>query len=546
MKTQKVLELAPHHLKLAGENWLNGDPMNEDAAFALSCLEQLFEINPLQACLIAGLFAATERRSNLDEREIRERVQKLWPEADGTSEMTELKSQGWVEVSGESRRGGREYVMSPGFAAYLKTGDERFLEYCEEPMGDPLLNECLSWHKKGGPRGSRYEVRGFQPLETIVNHHNHPMMRHLRKHCADIRQQTAALFILGYEVVHGKPVGVKELLGELIPQPLPLLLEQAAWQNPRSRVYQNDVLVPSLVIDKKVIEVSLTPGFKKRFLPAVLRKTNSNGIPESPHYQIIRPENISPVTLVYPEPFQRDLDTFLGHLAPERLQDYLQDLRYLGLRPSMTVMLYGTPGTGKTELVQQLAKQYNRVLLMVNLQGLREMWFGESERNVSALFESLRAASKELSQPPIVLFNEADGFFHSRGQRESNSTQTENALITLFLNELERFEGILFGTSNHPGSMDPAFERRWSIKLEVPQPDEKVRIRLLQTKLKGLITASDWGLLARKYMFTPAQLDNVVRKLLFLSAEDRSMDFLDRLLAQETGGWQGSISRIGY
>jgi hypothetical protein len=546
MKTKKALEINPQNLRLAGESWLAKSSMNEQATQAVLAIEWRFTVDHVAACLIAALFAVTERKSNLDEREIRERFEKEALQADWLGLLKDLEDFGWVNVVGESRRSGKEYVLSAGFVGYLKTGDEGFLEYCDEPAGDSLINECLSWHRKGWLRGSRHEVRGFQPLDTLINHHHHPMVRYLRKQCTDLRQQAAALFILGHEITHHTAVGINELLEELFRQPLPHLIAQASWQNPRSDVYKNDVLVPSLVVDKKVLEVSLSESFKKRFLPAQLRKTRSTGNITSPYFQIIRPEHIAPVSLIYPSEFKQDIDNFLGHLAPGRLDGYLRDLRSLGMRPAMTIMLYGAPGTGKTELVQQLARQHNRVLLLVNLQSLREMWFGQSERNVSALFDSLRWVASQLSQPPIVLFNEADGFFHQRSKKDSQSNQTENTMITLFLNELERFEGILFGTSNHPESMDPAFERRWAIKMHVPLPDESVRVHLLKIKLKGLFTTPNLPLLARKYAFTPAQLDNVVRKFLLLSSADRSMDFLDRLLAQETNGWQGSLPRIGF
>jgi len=183
---------------------------------------------------------------------------------------------------------------------------------------------------------------------------------------------------------------------------------------------------------------------------------------------------------------------------------------------------------------------------MVNLSGLRDKYFGESEKNITRLFREIRAISSKMKRAPIVLFNEADGFFHERAAQGRGIDQTETAIVALFLNELETFTGIVFATSNHTSSMDKAFERRWTLKLEIPAPDEHIRARIMFDKFKGLVPYRAIQQLAAKYAFSPAQVDNILKKYLLLKPLEERVEVLEQLIIHEVGGWSTEVHRIGF
>jgi len=227
-------------------------------------------------------------------------------------------------------------------------------------------------------------------------------------------------------------------------------------------------------------------------------------------------------------------------LEERNLNRYFDRLKSLNMLPSLMVMLSGSPGTGKTELCRQLARLHQRDLVLVNLSAIRSKWYGETEKCVERLFSAIRATQDAMDRMPLVLFNEADSFFISRGKGgpSSNVSNTENTLVTMFLEMLERCEGLFLATTNHTESMDPAFERRWAFKLTVPNPDDETKFLLLQKSLGGLVKETTLRHWSQHYQFTGAQLRNVQRKLLLYHESDLTSELLEEILNQELNGWK--------
>jgi hypothetical protein len=94
--------------------------------------------------------------------------------------------------------------------------------------------------------------------------------------------------------------------------------------------------------------------------------------------------------------------------------------------------------------------------------------------------------------------------------------------------------------------MDKAFERRWTLKLEVPAPDERVRAQILYDKFKGLVPYRAVQWLANKHPFSPAQVDNILKKYLLINPEQEQVDVLEQLIIHEIGGWAPETTKIGF
>jgi SpoVK/Ycf46/Vps4 family AAA+-type ATPase len=151
-----------------------------------------------------------------------------------------------------------------------------------------------------------------------------------------------------------------------------------------------------------------------------------------------------------------------------------------------------------------------------------------------------------MARLPIILFNEADSFFYARANRGNSLENLENSIVTQFLNELERFEGILFATTNYTASMDKAYDRRWAFKLNVPLPDTAVRQLLINKLFRDFAPAEALDRIAAKHPFAPAQLNNVYRKLILYKPELCKADLIEKLLLQETSGWARGRTRVGF
>ncbi len=203
------------------------------------------------------------------------------------------------------------------------------------------------------------------------------------------------------------------------------------------------------------------------------------------------------------------------------LKDLLNDLKFKetqkrlsdkNLPKGVTALLHGAPGTGKTEIVKQIAKETSRELIKVEISQSKSMWFGESEKIIKRIFTDYKAFSKECERTPILLFNEADGIISKRREvGNSGVAQTENAIQNIILEELENFEGILIATTNLANNLDSAFERRFLFKIQFQKPEISIRARIWKSKLPFL-ALQDCNLLAEKFDFSGGQIDNVLRK----------------------------------
>jgi AAA+ superfamily predicted ATPase len=148
------------------------------------------------------------------------------------------------------------------------------------------------------------------------------------------------------------------------------------------------------------------------------------------------------------------------------------------------IIFYGPPGTGKTVTAMGLAKTLKKPILSFDCSKILSMYVGESEKNVRRIFDDFRELSAKAKVEPILLLNEADQFLSSRSEGAGSSAdKMHNQMQNIFLEQIERFEGILIATTNLLGNIDKAFSRRFNFKIEFKKPDKQQRKRLWQLML---------------------------------------------------------------
>ena len=231
---------------------------------------------------------------------------------------------------------------------------------------------------------------------------------------------------------------------------------------------------------------------------------------------IIEPAKLPAKTLFYSEQVQKQIDMLEESLSQKNLVAMQKRLESKGLPKGVAVLLYGAPGTGKTETVYQLAKKTNRKILHVDIAESKSMWFGESEKIIKKIFTNYRqlckTAERHKENTPILLFNEADALISKRKDVASgNCAQTENAIQNILLEEMEKLDGIIFATTNLCNNMDKAFERRFLFKVEYEKPNLEARTKIWQNKLPAL-SEEDLEKLAERFDFSGGEIDNIVRK----------------------------------
>lgn len=154
------------------------------------------------------------------------------------------------------------------------------------------------------------------------------------------------------------------------------------------------------------------------------------------------------------------------------------------------VLLYGPPGCGKTLLARATAGECKAKFFNVAISDVLDMYIGESERKLHALFEQARAQA-----PAVMFFDEVEAL---GGKRSNTRESTSSKLVSTFLSEMDGFaknnHGVLIlAATNVPWSVDSAFRRpgRFDRVLFVPPPDRAARENMLQLMVKGRPLAAD-------------------------------------------------------
>ena len=256
--------------------------------------------------------------------------------------------------------------------------------------------------------------------------------------------------------------------------------------------------------------------------------------------------------LYYPPHIQAQIDRLGDLLRPEQFKLVSERLSENGMRKGFACLFYGSPGTGKSETVNQLARMTGRDVLMVDVAKIKSCWVGESEQNIRALFERYRKYVKERGpeKAPILLFNEADQVLGVRQEGAQRAVdKMENSIQNIILEEIEKLEGILIATTNLTGNLDKAFERRFIYKIEFERPDVEAKKHIWKSMIPALSEETALAL-AKEFDLSGGQIENVARKRtveVILSGVEPSLDQLrDYCRSEKLGSKDGDRARIGF
>ena len=215
--------------------------------------------------------------------------------------------------------------------------------------------------------------------------------------------------------------------------------------------------------------------------------------------------------LFFPKDIQRQVEELGRFLLPENFQKIQGRMKDKGFRNGFACLFYGSPGTGKTETVYQLARQTGRNIMVVDVPRIKSKWVGESEKNIKALFDRYREQVKRAPLTPILLFNEADAIIGIRKNGASSAVdKMENSIQNIILQEMETLDGIMIATTNLQQNMDKAFERRFLYKIKFDKPTEEARTHIWHSMIPEL-SEMDVHTLASKYDFSGGQIENIAR-----------------------------------
>lgn len=160
-----------------------------------------------------------------------------------------------------------------------------------------------------------------------------------------------------------------------------------------------------------------------------------------------------------------------------------------------TLLLFGAPGTGKTEFAKALAGTTHIPLLSLSIADIKKEGYGKTESNLELMFMRAEAAAVQNSQRNepkrcILLLDELEMFGESRSLTTSQKTDVKlTAQLMLLLQFLEVYypHVIVIGCTNHIEQIDAAIKSRFNLfgSMEfVELPSEEKRTKVIEQLLR--------------------------------------------------------------
>jgi DNA polymerase III delta prime subunit len=182
----------------------------------------------------------------------------------------------------------------------------------------------------------------------------------------------------------------------------------------------------------------------------------------------------------------------------------------------LSALFYGPPGTGKTMAAQVIAKELGLDLYRIDLSEMVSKYIGETEKNISSLFEKARHMNV------ILFFDEADAFFSKRSEVKDSHDRNANAEVAHLLQEMEGYEGITILATNMKDNMDDAFKRRIKLMVKFSFPPVETRRKLWHSLLPEKTPRKEnlaLDFFAEKFELSGSQIKDILLMAAFMAAD---------------------------
>jgi hypothetical protein len=205
----------------------------------------------------------------------------------------------------------------------------------------------------------------------------------------------------------------------------------------------------------------------------------------------------------------------------------------LGKNSGISVMFSGLSGTGKSMAASVLARELSLDLYKIDLSGVVSKYVGETEKNLSRIFDEAEYSSA------VLFFDEADALFGKRSEVKDAHDRYSNIEVAFLLQRMEQFSGLAILATNISRNIDAAFVRRMQHIVEFPFPEAAHRERIWRGMFPPeapLDPDVDFSFLARQFELSGGNIRNVVTAAAFMAAEKGrpiSMEHLARATGRE-------------
>ena len=183
-----------------------------------------------------------------------------------------------------------------------------------------------------------------------------------------------------------------------------------------------------------------------------------------------------------------------------------------------SMILYGSPGTGKTMAAQVMAHDIGMALYRVDLSQLVDKYIGETEKNIGKIFDAASDGNV------ILFFDEADALFSKRTEVQSSNDKHANTEVAYLLQKIEQHEGVIFLATNRYTDFDTAFVRRLTYAVRLERPDKQMRLDLYRKILPDKTPREDdldLEFFAETFELSGSEIKEVLYSAAFIAASDK-------------------------
>lgn len=154
------------------------------------------------------------------------------------------------------------------------------------------------------------------------------------------------------------------------------------------------------------------------------------------------------------------------------------DSKPVGLDDTKGILFHGPPGTGKTLIAMAIAGSLDVTFFEVKTGNLLSKYFGESPKQISALFD----VAQEMS-PSVIFLDEVDALTTARGNDTNGAARR---VLDTLLSELDGLDSsgddfvLPLASTNTPWDLDRAIRRRFEFRIFVTLPDRSAAAEIVR------------------------------------------------------------------
>ena len=214
-----------------------------------------------------------------------------------------------------------------------------------------------------------------------------------------------------------------------------------------------------------------------------------------------------------------------GKVSPAMVLDAVRNYLDAGFgggvdRPRMNILLFGPPGTGKTEYVRYLGRALDRKVMVTRGSDILSKWVGEGEQNIANAFRRAEA------EHAILFFDEVDGLLQDRSGAHAGWEVTQ---VNELLQQMESFDGVMVAATNFSATLDPATMRRFTFKLEFRHLDDAGKRAFFERTFGAKLSEEEAGELFAIPNLAPGDFRTVRQELFYLGSKASNLARIEAL-----------------